>query len=452
MFAIESRFDPDSAIAGQNAAGNRLLLDRLNALQAQVRHPAPKSGAPGQLCVRDRIASLIDPGTSLFELSPLAAYQVYQTELPAAGIVTGIGTVAGRDVMIMANDASVKGGSYFPLTVKKQLRAQEIALENALPCVYLLDSGGIYLPLQAESCLDRDHIGRLSWMQARMSALKIPQLAVVMGFCTAASAYLAVMCDEVIMVRDHGGICVSGPLLVEAATGEITSKEELSGADLHGRVSGVADYLAADDEAALETARDLISRFNRPRSDRQQALIEPPLYPASELYALISADQRHPFSAKEVLARLLDGSLMHEFKATYGQNLICGFGKIQGYLAGFIANDGPLDGDSSLKGAHFVALCQQRQLPLVFLQNVTGFSVGKEHERQGIAKHGAKFIHAVATTTVPKITLMMGNAFGAANFAMACRSFDPRFLWSWPNARMGVMGGEQAAELMIRVK
>jgi len=407
----------------------------------------------GKLFVRDRIERLLDPNTPFLELSPLAAFDVYPEEVPAAGLVTGIGRVHGREVMIIANDATVKGGTYFPLTVKKHLRAQEIALENRLPCIYLVDSGGAFLPLQAEVFPDKEHFGRIFYNQARMSALGIPQIAVVMGSCTAGGAYVPAMSDEVVIVRGTGTIFLGGPPLVRAATGEEVGAEELGGGDVHTRTSGVADYLAEDDDRALELARDIVRHLGpAEKFPLPQDPPEEPAYDPKELYGIIPKDIRKPFDMREVIARLVDGSYFHEFKERYGPTLVCGFARIHGYPVGILANNGVLFSESALKGTHFIELCCTRKIPLIFLQNITGFMVGKKYEHGGIAKDGAKMVHAVANAVVPKFTVIIGGSFGAGNYGMCGRAYGPRLLFMWPSARISVMGGEQAALTLLQVK
>jgi acetyl-CoA carboxylase carboxyltransferase component len=406
-----------------------------------------------KMFVRDRIDALLDPGSPFLELSPLAAHGMYDGEAPAAGLVTGIGRVAGREVMVVANDATVKGGTYFPMTVKKHLRAQEIAEENRLPCVYLVDSGGAFLPLQAEVFPDREHFGRIFYNQARMSAKRIPQLAVVMGSCTAGGAYVPAMSDEAVIVKGTGTIFLAGPPLVKAATGEDVSAEDLGGADVHTRISGVADYLAENDAQALETARAIVENFHTFKAlPPDHAEPEEPAYDPKEIYGIVPADPREPYDVREVLARLTDGSRFEEFKPRYGTTLVCGFARIAGFLVGIVANNGILFSESALKATHFIQLCGLRRIPLLFLQNITGFMVGKDYERGGIAKDGAKMVHAVANAAVPKVTVIIGGSFGAGNYGMAGRAYSPRFLFLWPNSRISVMGGPQAASVLSTVK
>jgi 3-methylcrotonyl-CoA carboxylase beta subunit/propionyl-CoA carboxylase len=407
----------------------------------------------GKLPVRERIDKLLDPGSPFLELSPLAAWDLYDDDAPGAGIVTGIGRVSGREVLVVANDATVKGGTYYPLTVKKHVRAQEIALQNRLPCVYLVDSGGAFLPLQAEVFPDRDHFGRIFFNQARMSAERIPQIAVVMGSCTAGGAYVPAMSDETVIVRGTGTIFLGGPPLVKAATGEEVTAEELGGADVHTRLSGVADYLAEDDEHALQLARTIVSTLNLARPSLPDvATPEDPAYDPRDIYGIVSADTRKPYEVREILARLTDGSRFDEFKERYATTLVTGFARLHGFLVGFVANNGVLFSESALKATHFIELCNLRGIPLVFLQNITGFMVGREYERGGIAKDGAKMVHAVANSVVPKFTVVIGGSFGAGNYGMCGRAYEPRLLWMWPNARISVMGGEQAAGVLTTVK
>ncbi|MFT4059229.1 MAG: carboxyl transferase domain-containing protein [Legionella sp.] len=406
----------------------------------------------GKLLPRERLQQLLDPGSPFLELSQLAAFQVYDDVVPAAGIITGIGWVAGMECVVVINDATVKGGTYYPLTVKKHLRAQEIAQINNLPCIYLVDSGGAFLPLQDEVFPDRDHFGRIFFNQAQMSAQNIPQIAVVMGSCTAGGAYVPAMADESIMVKNQATIFLGGPPLVKAATGEIISAEELGGAEVHCRHSGVADHYAENDAHALHLARAAVANLNRckPLQIKRIETIEP-FYDAKELNGIIPADPRKPFDIHEIIARIVDGSEFDEFKALYGTTLVCGFAHIYGYPIGIVANNGILFSESALKGSHFIELCCQRQVPVLFLQNITGFMVGSKYEASGIAKHGAKMVTAVANANVPKFTVIVGGSFGAGNYAMCGRAYAPRFIWSWPNARISVMGGEQAANVLAQV-
>jgi len=412
----------------------------------------------GKLLARERIDALLDEGSAFLEFSTLAANGMYKDEAPGAGVVTGIGRIHGRECVVIANDATVKGGTYFPVTVKKHLRAQEIALENRLPCIYLVDSGGAFLPLQAEVFPDRDHFGRIFYNQAQMSAKGIPQIAAVLGSCTAGGAYVPAMSDETVIVRGQGTIFLGGPPLVKAATGEEVSAEDLGGGDVHTRLSGVADHLADSDEHALEIVRNIVEALGSPTSVgsgkcRMKASIpENPLYSPEDLYSLVPADPKIPMNMREVLARILDGSRFQEFKHNYGSTLICGFARFYGHLAGVLANDGILFSESALKGAHFIELCCQRGIPLVFVQNITGFMVGKKYENEGIAKNGAKLVTAVSTANVPKFTMIVGGSYGAGNYGMCGRAYQPRQLWMWPNARISVMGGEQASNVLLTVK
>jgi 3-methylcrotonyl-CoA carboxylase beta subunit/propionyl-CoA carboxylase len=439
--------------------------DKMTALLAQLREQiarAREGGGPrylqrhreqGKLPVRERIDRLVDGGSPFLELSPLAAWEMYDGEAPGAGLVTGIGRVSGREVLIVANDATVKGGTYYPITVKKHLRAQQIALENHLPCVYLVDSGGAFLPLQAEVFPDKEHFGRIFFNQARMSAESIAQIAVVMGSCTAGGAYVPAMSDETIIVKGTGTIFLGGPPLVKAATGEDVTAEELGGADVHTRLSGVADYLAEDDAHALQIARTIVSTLNtHKRLPADLTEVEEPGCDPRELYGIVSADVRKPYDVREVIARMVDGSRFDEFKQRYGPTLVTGFARLHGFLVGIIANNGVLFSESALKATHFIELCNVRGIPLVFLQNITGFMVGRQYERGGIAKDGAKMVHAVANSVVPKFTVIIGGSFGAGNYGMCGRAYEPRFLWMWPNARISVMGGEQAAGVLTTVK
>jgi 3-methylcrotonyl-CoA carboxylase beta subunit len=443
-------------------SANRRHMEALVAdLRAQVARVALGGGERaralhaerGKLLPRERVDALLDPGSPFLELSPLAAHGLYEDQAPAAGIITGIGRVSGREVVVVANDATVKGGTYFPMTVKKHLRAQEVALENHLPCIYLVDSGGAFLPLQDEVFPDRDHFGRIFYNQARMSAANIPQLAVVMGSCTAGGAYVPAMCDEAIIVRNQGTIFLGGPPLVKAATGEEVDAETLGGGEVHSRISGVTDHLANNDAHALAIARELVATLNRAKPARGElAAPVAPLYPAEELYGIVPQDTRYPYEVREIIARLVDGSELTEFKPLYGKTLVCGFARIHGYPVGILANNGILFSESALKGAHFIQLCNRRGVPLLFLQNITGFMVGRKYEHAGIAKDGAKMVNAVATATVPKLTVVIGGSFGAGNYAMCGRAYGGRFLWTWPNARISVMGGEQAASVLATVR
>jgi 3-methylcrotonyl-CoA carboxylase beta subunit/propionyl-CoA carboxylase len=407
----------------------------------------------GKMTARERIERLLDPGAPFLEVAPLAAWEMYDGEAPAAGIVTGVGRVAGTDVMIVANDATVKGGTYYPLTVKKHLRAQEIALQNHLPCVYLVDSGGAFLPLQDEVFPDREHFGRIFFNQARLSASNIPQIAAVMGSCTAGGAYVPAMSDEAVIVKGTGTIFLAGPPLVRAATGEEVTAEDLGGADVHARKSGVVDHYAEDDAHALRIVRDIVGTLNRRRRGELDVVdaVEP-AYPAEELYGIVPTVTRRTYNVREIIARIVDGSRFAEFKTLYGATLVCGFARLGGMLVGVVANNGVLFSESADKGTHFIELCGHRRIPLIFLQNITGFMVGRQYETGGIARAGAKMVHAVATCGVPRLTVIIGGSFGAGNYAMCGRAYEPRFLWIWPNARISVMGGEQAAGVLVTVK
>jgi 3-methylcrotonyl-CoA carboxylase beta subunit len=434
----------------------RVRVTELNERLSQAREGGGVAArerhiARGKLLPRDRVNGLLDQGTTFLELSPLAAWEVYDEALPAAGLIAGIGTVSGQRCMIIANDATVKGGTYFPLTVKKHLRAQEIAFENRLPCIYLVDSGGAHLPSQDAVFPDRDHFGRIFYNQANMSASGVPQIACVMGSCTAGGAYVPAMSDETIIVRNQGTIFLAGPPLVKAATGEVVTAEDLGGADVHTRISGVADHMADDDRHALELVRSIVSHLNR-KSSAQTGFGAPPAYDEEEIYGVLPPSARTPFDVREIIARIVDGSELDEFKARYGATLVCGYARIQGHLVGLIANNGVLFSESALKGTHFIELCCQRNVPLVFLQNITGFMVGRKYESGGIAKDGAKMVTAVACARVPKLTVIIGGSFGAGNYGMCGRAYGPRFLWSWPNSRISVMGGEQAANVLAQVK
>jgi acetyl-CoA carboxylase carboxyltransferase component len=458
MELLESHLDVGSDEFKANAAHHRALAAELRRHLEQVKLGGgaalvERHRARGKLFVRDRIERLLDPGTAFLELSPLAAHGLYDGSAAAAGVVTGIGTVHGRAVMVVANDATVKGGSYYPLTVKKHLRAQEVALENRLPCVYLVDSGGAFLPLQADVFPDRDHFGRIFYNQARMSALGVPQLSVVMGSCTAGGAYVPAMSDEAVIVKGQGTIFLGGPPLVKAATGEEVTAEELGGADVHTRISGVADHLAENDDHALEIARDIVAHLGaQSRSGLELLRPEPPAYDPAEIYGILPPDLRRPYDVREVLARLVDGSRFHEFKTRYATTLVTGFAHLHGMPVGILANQGVLFSESALKATHFIELAAQRGIPLLFLQNISGYIVGKQYEHGGIAKDGAKMVHAVANAQVPRITLIIGGSFGAGNYGMCGRAYQPRFLFMWPNSRISVMGGEQAASVLAQVK
>ncbi len=458
MTLLRSDIDARSPEFAANAAAMRTLVADLRARVAEAEQGGGEAArkrhlARNKLLPRDRVAGLIDPGSPFLELSQLAAYGLYGNEVPSAGIVTGIGRVSGRECVIVANDATVKGGTYFPITVKKHLRAQEIARQNRLPCIYLVDSGGAFLPMQDEIFPDRDHFGRIFFNQANLSAQGIPQIAAVMGSCTAGGAYVPAMSDESIIVRKQGTIFLGGPPLVQAATGEMVSAEDLGGADVHARTSGVVDHYAHDDRHALALCRRIVAGLNQVKQP-QIELRAPraPIYDPGELYGVVPVDLRAPYDAREVIARIVDGSEFDEFKHLYATTLICGFAHIFGYPVGILANNGILFSESALKGAHFVELCSQRGIPLVFLQNITGFMVGRKYEAGGIAKDGAKLVTAVSTTSVPKLTVIVGGSYGAGNYGMCGRAYEPRFLFMWPNARISVMGGEQAATVLAQVR
>jgi 3-methylcrotonyl-CoA carboxylase beta subunit len=458
MTILDTKLNARSADFQANAAAMRAVVDDL---KAQIEKATLGGGeaarakhtARGKLLPRDRVQMLLDPGTPFLELSPMAAHAMYNGDAPCAGVIAGIGRVSGVDCMIVCNDATVKGGTYYPLTVKKHLRAQEVAQQNRLPCIYLVDSGGANLPNQDEVFPDRDHFGRIFFNQANMSAQGIAQIAVVMGSCTAGGAYVPAMSDETIIVKNQGTIFLGGPPLVKAATGEVVSAEDLGGGDVHTRLSGVADHLAQNDLHAIALARQAVKNLNA-RKVPPIATIDPvaPLYPAEELYGVIPTDTRKPFDVREIIARIVDGSEFDEFKSRFGTTLVCGFARIEGMPVGIIANNGILFSESALKGAHFIELCCQRKTPLVFLQNITGFMVGRKYENEGIARNGAKMVTAVATAAVPKFTVIIGGSFGAGNYGMCGRAYSPRFLWMWPNARISVMGGEQAASVLATVK
>jgi 3-methylcrotonyl-CoA carboxylase beta subunit len=454
---LETKLDRSGETFLANAAHNLALAQDLRArVAAAALGGSAKSRerhtGRGKLLPRDRVERLLDPASPFLEIGQLAANGLYDDEVPGGGIICGIGVVSGRQVMIVCNDATVKGGTYYPLTAKKHLRAQEIALENRLPCIYLVDSGGANLPHQAEVFPDRDHFGRIFFNQANMSAQQIPQIACVMGSCTAGGAYVPAMSDETVIVREQGTIFLAGPPLVKAATGEVISAEDLGGAETHGRKSGVVDHVAANDEHALTIVRDIVSTLPPPRvPDINLAVAAAPLFPAEDLYGIVPQDVRAPYDVREVIARLVDGSQFHEFKALYGASLVCGFAHIHGTPVAILANNGVLFSESAVKGAHFIQLACQRRIPLLFLQNVSGFMVGGRYEAEGIAKHGAKLVTAVATASVPKITVLIGGSFGAGNYGMCGRAYSPRFLFTWPNSRISVMGGEQAASVLATV-
>jgi 3-methylcrotonyl-CoA carboxylase beta subunit len=458
MPALESSIDPASPAFAANAAAMRALVADLRAQADRVRAGGgeaarAKHTGRGKMLPRERVRALIDPGSAFLEVGQLAAHGMYGGDVPSAGLICGVGRVSGRECMVVGNDATVKGGTYFPLTVKKHLRAQEIAAQNRLPCLYLVDSGGANLPNQDEVFPDRDHFGRIFYNQARMSAEGIAQIAVVMGSCTAGGAYVPAMSDETVIVRNQGTIFLAGPPLVKAATGEIVSAEDLGGADVHSRISGVTDHYAENDAHALGIARRIVANLNTVKAHRLAVRPpSPPSYPAEELYGIVNADARRPFDVRDVIARIVDASVLDEFKQLYGATLVTGFAHIHGYPVGIVANNGILFSESAQKGAHFIELCAQRGIPLVFLQNITGFMVGRKYEAGGIAKDGAKMVNAVATANVPKFTVIIGGSFGAGNYGMCGRAYSPRFLWMWPNARIGVMGGEQAAAVLAQVR
>jgi acetyl-CoA carboxylase carboxyltransferase component len=458
LYRIESKIDPASREFLENKAAFAPVLAEYNAILNRIMKGAPESAiskhkARGKLLARERIDLLVDPNTPFLELSPLAAYGIHGNEFPSAGIISGIGVIHGREAMIIANDATVKGGTYVEETIKKHVRAQEIAMENHLPCVYMVDSGGVFLPEQAKVFPDKYDFGRFFFNQARMSARGIPQIAIVMGSCTAGGAYVPAMSDETIIVRNQGTIFIGGPPLVKAATGEEVTAEELGGAEVHTSISGVADHLAEDDQHAIRICRNIFETLNLPE---KQLLglspIEEPFYNPEELYGIAPLDLRKPVDSKEIIARIVDGSRFHEFKARYAPTLTTGFANIMGFPVGILANNGVLFGETALKGAHFIELCTSRNVPIIFLQNITGFIVGKEYERRGIARDGAKLVHAVANAAIPKFTVVFGGSFGAGNYAMAGRAYEPRLLFMWPNAKISVMGGEQAAGVLITVK
>jgi len=458
MPLIPSKINRRDPLFAENRRANQALADDLRARVERIKGGGGEAARErhlgrGKLLPRERVRRLLDSGSPFLELSQLAASGLYGDEVPAAGLITGIGRVAGRECVVVANDATVKGGTYFPVTVKKHLRAQEIAEQNHLPCIYLVDSGGANLPNQDEVFPDRDHFGRIFFNQANLSARGIPQIAVVMGSCTAGGAYVPAMADESIIVKEQGTIFLGGPPLVKAATGEVVSAEELGGAEVHTRTSGVADHYAENDTHALAIARRIVAALNRPKSTPLELRApQEPHYDPAELYGLIPRDLRQPYDVREVIARLVDGSEFDEFKALYGQTLVCGFAHLWGYPVGILANNGILFSESALKGAHFIELCAQRGIPLVFLQNITGFMVGRRYEAGGIAKDGAKLVTAVACARVPKFTVILGGSFGAGNYGMCGRAYSPRFLWMWPNARISVMGGEQAAAVLATIR
>lgn len=457
MNVIASKLRTSSDEYRANSAALRALVDELRGRTATVALGGSESArqkhtSRGKLLVRDRIDLLLDPGTPFLEFSPLAAFGMYGGEVASSGAVAGIGRVNGRECVIVGNDATVKGGTYYPITIKKHLRAQEIARENRLPCVYLVDSGGAFLPMQDEVFPDKEHFGRIFFNQANMSAQGIPQIACVMGSCTAGGAYVPAMSDEAVIVRNQGTIFLGGPPLVKAATGEVVSAEDLGGGDVHTRISGVADHLAENDHHALAIVRRIVGNLGPRDTAFQPQAVEDPLYDPDELYGVIPADTRKPFDVREVIARIVDGSRFDEFKARFGTTLVTGFSHVYGYPVGIIANNGVLFSESAQKAAHFIELCCQRRIPLVFLQNITGFMVGRKYENEGIARHGAKMVTAVATAQVPKFTVLIGGSYGAGNYGMCGRAYSPRFLWSWPNSKISVMGGEQAANVLATVR
>jgi propionyl-CoA carboxylase len=458
MSVLESHVDPQSPEFRENQAHMDALVADLRARLARARagggeEAVARHREQGKLLARERVEKLLDPATPFLEIGALAADGLYDSAAPSAGLVTGIGRVRGREVMVVANDATVKGGTYFPLTVKKHLRAQEIAEQNHLPCIYLVDSGGAFLPLQADVFPDRDHFGRIFFNEARMSAMGVSQISVVLGSCTAGGAYVPAMSDEAVIVKGRGTIFLAGPPLVKAATGEEVSAEELGGADVHCRISGVADHYATDDVQALEWAREIVGRLTRRKElPWDVETVEEPLFDPKELGGIVPRSLRKAYDVHEVIARVVDGSRFSEWKALYGTTLVCGFARIHGYPVGILANQGVLFSESALKATHFIELCCLRKIPLVFLQNITGFIVGKEYEQKGIAKDGAKMVHAVANAAVPKFTVIVGGSFGAGNYGMCGRAYEPRQLWMWPNARISVMGGEQAASVLTQVK
>jgi len=458
MFRLESKVDTKSAVYKENLEKNKALHVEFKERLEKVKLGGPEKSRKrhtdrGKLLPRERLAKLLDRDTPFLELSSLAAYDMYDNAAPAAGMITGIGVVHGREVMVVVNDATVKGGTYYPMTILKHARAQAIAEKNNLPCVYLVDSGGIFLPLQSGTFPDKDHFGRIFYNQARMSAMGIPQISAVMGSCTAGGAYLPAMSDETIIVRKQGTIFIGGPPLVKAATGEVVSAEELGGADVHCRTSGVSDHYAQNDEHCIQICRNIVENLNRtPKFQLDYSEPEDPYYDPEELYGVVSHDPRKPYDVREIIARVADGSRFHEFKELYGATLVTGFARIMGYPVGIIGNNGVLFSESSLKGAHFIELCTERKIPLIFLQNISGFIVGRQYEAGGIARDGAKLVHAVANADVPKFTVVVGGSYGAGNYAMCGRGYFPRLLWMWPNSKICVMGGEQAADVLASVK
>ncbi len=458
MYRIESKIDVHSSGFKKNREEFLKILEEYRSNLEKVKYGAPQKAVErhkerGKLLARERIDLLIDPNTPFLELSPMAAFGEYDNQFPSAGIITGIGAIHGKEALIIANDATIKGGTYVKETIKKHVRAQQIAIENHLPCVYMVDSGGIFLPEQSKVFADRFNFGRFFYNQARLSAMGVPQIAIVMGSCTAGGAYVPAMSDETIIVKKQGTIFIGGPPLVKAATGEVVSPEDLGGADVHTAISGVADHMAENDQHAIQICRNIFQTLEAKEKQRLEiSPVEEPYYDPEEIYGLAPIDFRKPVDSKEIIARMVDGSRFHEFKARYAPTIITGFANIMGYPVGILANNGVLFSESSLKGAHFVELCQSRKVPILFMQNITGFIVGKQYEHGGIAKDGAKFVHAVANADVPKFTVVFGGSFGAGNYAMAGRAYDPRLLFMWPNSRISVMGGEQASGVLIQVK
>lgn len=458
MYRIETKIDTKSAEYRANVDENKRLLEQLKERVAAVRPGGPpklieRHKKRGKMTVRERLKELFDDNTPFLEFSPLAAYDMYDNQAPAAGMVTGIGIVHGREVLVVANDATVKGGTYFPMTIKKHVRAQEVARRNNLPCIYLVDSGGIFLPEQSGTFPDKDHFGKIFYNQATLSALKIPQIAVVLGSCTAGGAYVPAMSDETIIVKQQGTIFIGGPPLVKAATGEEVTDEELGGADVHCRISGTADHYALNDKHALAMCRNIVETFDHPpKFELDRKPVEEPHYDPEELYGVVPTDLRRPYDIRELIARVVDGSRFQEFKALYGMTLVTGFARIHGYPVGIIGNNGVLFSESSLKGAHFIELCSIRKIPIIYLQNITGFIVGKKYEHGGIARDGAKMVHAVANAQVPQFTVIVGGSYGAGNYAMCGRGYHPNFLWMWPGSKICVMGGDQAADVLWTVK
>jgi acetyl-CoA carboxylase carboxyltransferase component len=458
MFRLDSKVDTQSKEYKENYAHMKKIVEEYKERCEKIREGGPKKyrdlqKTRGKLLVRERLEKLFDRNTPFLELTPLAAYDIYDNEAPSAGVITGIGVVHGREVLVVANDPTVKGGTYFPMTIKKHIRAQTVAFDNRLPCIYLVDSGGIFLPLQEGTFPDKEHFGRIFYNQARLSALSIPQISIVMGSCTAGGAYVPAMSDETVIVRQQGTIFIGGPPLVKTATGVDVTDEDLGGADVHCRISGVSDYYAQNDQHALEIARNIVETLDWPKKfPLEMAEPEDPYYDPEEIYGIVPTDVRKPYNIKDVIARLADGSRFQEFKELYGQTIVCGFARIMGYPVGIVANNGVLFSESAVKGAHFVTLCSMRKIPLIFLQNITGFIVGQQYEHGGIAKDGAKLVHAVANADVPKFTVIVGASNGAGNYAMCGRGYLPRLLWMWPNARICVMGGEQAADVLVTVK